>query len=181
MKKRSILIVGLLLTAALAWTAIAQPPAGGRGGFGRMREAQQNALTALQEQIAKFKAMMEQPRPQRNFQDMTQEERAKLREEFMKRREERLAIMNAMEQQIDTLKGSMQLAMEHRHATMQLEEILGSAKSENATATVAKIEKLMADRQKEFDDRITAIGLDPEWMQQMMERMNQMGQRRGPQ
>ncbi len=181
MKKRSILTIGVLLAMTVAWTALAQPPAaGGRGGFGRMREAQQNALTALQEQVAKFKAMMEQP-PQamqgRNFQDMTDEERTKMREEFTRRREEQQAIMAAMQKQIDTLKGGRQLIVEHQESLAPLKELLTSAQSEKATATAAKIEKLIADRQKQFEDKMAAMGYTPE----MLERMSQMGQRRGPQ
>jgi hypothetical protein len=174
MRKRSILVVGVLLTAVLAWTAIAQPPA---GGFGRMREAQQNALASLQEQVAKLKAMIDQA-PQgmqgRSFQDMTEEERTKLREEFTKRREEQRAIMAAMQQQMDILKGGRQLMVEHQEALTPLKDLLASAQSEKATATAAKIEKLIADRQKQFEDKMAAMGFTPE----MLERM---GQRRPPQ
>jgi hypothetical protein len=177
MKTRFIIVVGILLTMALAWMASAQPPAGARsGGFGRMREAQQQALVALQEQVAKLKAMMERP-PQgmqgRSFQDMTDEERAKMREEMTKRREEQAGIMVAMQQQMDTLKGGRQLMAEHEQSMAPLKELLASAQKEKATATAAKIEKLIADRQKQFEDKITAMGYT-------MERLQRMGQRRGP-
>ncbi|MEN6427093.1 MAG: hypothetical protein ABFE13_17195 [Phycisphaerales bacterium] len=175
MKKRSVLAVGVLLSVALAWTAIAQPPAG--GGFGRMREAQQNALTALQEQVAKLKAMTEQAQQAmqgRNFQDMTDDERTKMREEFTKRREEQAKIMASMQQQMDILKGGRQLMVEHQESLAPLKDLLASAQGEKATATAAKIEKLIAERQKQFDDKMAAMGYTPE----MLERMSQ---RRGPQ
>jgi len=175
MKKRSILAVGILLTAVLAWTALAQPPAG--GGFGRMREAQVNALTSLQEQVTKLKAMMDQA-PQgmqgRNFQDMTDEERTRLREDMTKRREEQRTIMATMQQQMDTLKGGRQLVTEHQESLAPLKDLLVSAQGEKATATAAKIEKLIADRQKQFEDKMAAMGYSAE----MLERMSQ---RRGPQ
>jgi len=179
MRRHSILAIGILLTAVLAWTAMAQPPAGGGpgGGFGRMREAQQNALTALQEQVTKLKAMFEQP-PQgmqgRNFQDMTDEERTKMREEMTKRREEQRTVMAAIQQQVDTLKGGRQLIVEHQESLAPLKDLLASAQGEKATATAAKIEKLIAERQKQFEDKMAAMGYSPE----MLERMSQ---RRPPQ
>jgi len=175
MKKRSIVVVGILLAVAMAWTAFAQPQGG--GGFGRMREAQQNALAALQEQIGKLKAMMEQGMQAmqgRNFQDMTDEERTKMREEMTKRREEQATIMASMQQQLDTLKGGRQLMTEHQAAMTPLKDLLASAQAEKATATAAKIEKLIADRQKQFEDKITAMGYT-------MEQLERMGQRRGQQ
>jgi len=172
MKKRSILVVGVLLTVALAWTAFAQPPG---GGFARMRETRQNALNALQEQVAKLKAMFEQqPAPGgRNFQDMTEEEQTKMREEMTQRREQQNAIMASIQQQLDTLKGGMTLAREHQQAMTPLNDLLASAKGENATATTAKIQKLIDERQKEFEAKMSAMGYEPEMMQRMMERMNQ--------
>lgn len=174
MRKRTILVVGVLLTVVLAWTAIAQPPAG--GGFGRMREAQQNALASLQEQAAKLKAMMDRA-PQgmqgRSFQDMTEEERTKLREEFTKRREEQRTIMTTMQQQMDILKGGRQLMVEHQEALAPLKDLLASAKSENATATAAKVEKLIADRQKQFEDKMAAMGFTPEMLERMSQRRPQ--------
>lgn len=175
MKKRSIVVVGILLAVAMAWTAFAQPQGG--GGFGRMREAQQNALAALQEQIGKLKAMMEQGMQAmqgRNFQDMTDEERTKMREEMTKRREEQATIMASMQQQLDILKGGRQLMTEHQAAMTPLKDLLASAQAEKATATAAKIEKLIADRQKQFEDKITAMGYT-------MEQLERMGQRRGQQ
>ncbi|MEN6333680.1 MAG: hypothetical protein ABFE01_05425 [Phycisphaerales bacterium] len=176
MNKRLAVGVGVLLTGALAWTAFAQP-GGGRGGFAQMREARVKAIAALQEQVGKLKAMTEQqPAARGNFQDMTDEERTKMREEMTKRQEEQTAIMAEIQKQLDTIKGGMQLVREQRQAMEPLNDLLASAKSENATATAAKIQKLIDERQKQFQDKMTAMGMDPEMVQRMMERG---GQRRG--
>ncbi|NLH42902.1 MAG: hypothetical protein GX448_13770 [Planctomycetes bacterium] len=176
MNKRLVLVVGVLLTGALAWSAFAQPQGGGRGGFGQMRETQLKAIAALQEQVGKLKAMMEQQPQMRNFQDMTDEERTKMREEMTARREQQTAIMAEIAKQLDTVKGAMQLAREQREAMTPLNDLLASAKSENATATAAKIQKLIDEKKKQFEDKMTAMGMDPEMVQRMMERG---GQRRG--
>lgn len=176
MNKRLVFVVGVLLTGALAWTAFAQPTGGGRGGFGQNREAQQKAIAAIQEQLGKLKAMMEQqPAARGNFQDMTDEERTKMREEMTKRREEQTAILAAIQQQVDTLKGARLMMTDHQAAMTPLKDLLASAQAEKATATVAKIEKLIAEKQKAFEEKVTAMG----YTMEQMDRMMQMGQRRG--
>ena len=181
MNKRLVLAVSVLLTGAVAWTAFGQPQGGGRGGFGRNREAQQKAIAAMQEDLCKLKAMLEQQPGAGgcNFQDMTDEERTKMREEMTQRREQQTAIMASLQQQMDTLKGGMQLATEHREAMTPLNELLASAKSEKATATAAMVQKLIDERQKQFEAKMTAMGYEPEMMQRMMERMGQGRGQRG--
>jgi len=176
MNKRLVLVGGVVLSGVLAWNAFAQP-GGGRGGFGRNREAQQKAIAAIQEQLGKLKAMTEQQPAAggTNFQDMSDEERTKMREEMTKRREEQTAIVAAIQQQVDTLKGARQLMTDHQAAMTPLKDLLASAQAEKATATAAKIEKLIAERQKAFEDKVTAMG----YTMEQMERMMQMGQRRG--
>jgi hypothetical protein len=107
---------------------------------------------------------------------MTDEERTKMREEMTARREQQTAIMAEIAKQLDTVKGAMQLAREQREAMTPLNDLLASAKSENATATAAKIQKLIDEKKKQFEDKMTAMGMDPEMVQRMMERG---GQRRG--
>ena len=175
MNKRLVSVVGVLLTGALAWSAFAQPAGGGRG-FGQMRETRLKAVAALQEQVGKLKAMMDQQPQMRNFQDMTDEERTKMREEMTARREQQTAIMAEIAKQLDTIKGAMQLAREQREAMTPLNDLLASAKSENATATAAKIQKIIDEKKKQFEDKMAAMGMDPEMVQRMMERG---GQRRG--
>ncbi len=175
MKKNvGIIIIAVVLTLAVAWAAFGQ--AGGQGGgqgrgFGQMREAQQKAIAALQEQLGKLKAMSEQTSGMqgRNFQDMSEEERTKMRDEFTKRREEQQKIMAAIQQQVDTLKGGRQLATEHQQAIAPLKEALASAQKENAKATAGMLEKLIAERQKQFDDKMAAMGYTPEQLERMMQ------------
>lgn len=168
MNKRLVFAVGILSIGAVAWTAFGQAGGAGRG-FGQMRETQQKAIAALQEQVGKLKAMMErQPSTQgRNFQDMTEEERTKMREEFTKRREEQTKIMADMQQQMDILKGGRQMATEHQAAMEPLKDLLASAQAEKATATAAKIEKLIAEKQKQYEEKMAAMGYTPEMIERM--------------
>ena len=174
MKKNvAVVTIAVVLTLAVAWAAFGQAGGGGGQGrgFGMNREAQQKALAALQEQLGKLKAMMEQaPGTQgRNFQDMSEEERTKMREEFTKRREEQQKIMAAMQQQMDTLKGGRQLATEHQQAMAPLKESLASAHKENAKQTAGMIEKLIAERQKQFEEKMAAMGIPADQLERMMQ------------
>jgi hypothetical protein len=175
MKKNvAIAIFAAVLVLAVAWSAFGQAAGGGQGGGQRgaqMREAQTKALAALQEQVAKLKAFIEQaPSMQgRNFQDMSEEERTKMREEMTKRREEQQKIMAAVQQQLDTVKGGRQLATDHQEAMTPLKDLLASAQKENAKETAAKIEKLIADRQKQFEAKMTAMGITPDQLERMMQ------------
>jgi hypothetical protein len=175
MKKSMIIAAGVLLTMTVAWAAYGQAGGGGgRGGMGQMREAQQKAMADLQEQIAKLKAMSDQAAKAmegRNFQDMSDEERTKMREEMTKRNEEQQKIFAAMQQDMDRLKGPRGMMTEHTAAMKPLEDLLATAKGENAKATVAAIEKVIAERNKQFEEKVTAMGYT-------MEQMQRMGQRR---
>jgi len=172
MNKQIIIILGIVLVLSVAWATFAQPPG---GGFGRMREAQTEALAALQDQVGKLKALMEQPMgtPGTSFQDMSDEERTKWREQRTQRREEQQKIMASMQQEMDKLKGAMVLMREHDEAMQPLKDVLASAEKENATETAGKVKELIAQRDKEFQEKMTAMGVTPEQMdryQQMMER-----------
>ncbi|MBM4024412.1 MAG: hypothetical protein FJ280_03270 [Planctomycetes bacterium] len=181
MKRSTILVVGALLVAAVAWTAYGQAGGGatrgGRGGFGAMGETQQKALAELQEQVAKLKAMSEraaQGSQDRSFQDMSEEERTKMREQMTQRMQEQQQILASMQQNLDRLKGGRQLLLEHNESLKPLQEALASAQKENAKATAKVLEQMVAQRQKQFEDKITAMGMT-------MEQLQRMGQRRQPQ
>jgi septal ring factor EnvC (AmiA/AmiB activator) len=105
----------------------------------------------------------------RSFQDMSEEERTKMREEMTKRREEQQKVMAAIQQQMDTLKGARQLMTEHQQAMTPLKDLLASAQKENAKATAGMIEKLIAERQKQFDGKMAAMGITPEQLERMMQ------------
>jgi hypothetical protein len=177
MKKLIIPAAGILLVLTLTWAAFGQ--AQGRGGarFGQMREAQVKAATDLQENAAKLKALMERPMGMqgRNFQDMSEEERTKMREEFTQRREEQQKLIAAMQQDLARLEGPRQMIVQEDEAVAPLKDILATAQKENAKDTTAKIEKLIAARQKALEDKLQAMGYDAS----MIERMRQGGGRRG--
>jgi len=173
MKRSTMIAAGILLSMTVAWAAFGQ--AGGGGGRGgQMRESQLKAMAALQEQVAKLKAMMDQAgqgMQGRSFQDMSEEERAKMREESTKRREEQAKVMASIQQSLDTLKGGRQLMTEHNESLKPLQELLATAQKENAKETASQIEKLIAQRQKQFEEKIAAMGMT-------MEQLQRMGQRR---
>jgi len=173
MKKNVVVfVIAVVLVLAVAWAAFGQAGGGGgRGGFGMNREAQQKAIAALQEQVAKLKAFIEQaPSMQgRNFQDMSEEERTKMREEMTKRRDEQQKIMTAIDQQVNALKGGRQLATEHLQMMTPLKDALASAQKENAKETAGMLQKLIAERQKQFDDKMAAMGYTPDQVERMMQ------------
>jgi len=181
MKRSTIIAASVLLTMTVAWAAFGQAQGGGarrggggRGGFG---EAQQKAMADLQEQMGKLKTMADQATKAmegRNFQDMSDEERTKMREEMTKRNEEQQKIFAAMQSAMDRLKGARGMMTEHTAAMKPLEDLLATAKKENAKETAAQIEKIIAERNKQFEEKVTAMGYT-------MEQMQRMGQRRGQQ
>jgi hypothetical protein len=170
MKKNVVVtIIAVVLVLAVAWAAFGQAAGGGGGQRGtQMREAQTKALAAIQESVAKLKSMMEaqaKAMEGRSFQDMTEEDRTKMRQQG----EERQKIMATMQQQMDTLKGGRQLATEHQQMMTPLKDALASAQKENAKETAAMLEKLIAERQKQFSDKMAAMGYTPEQLDRMMQ------------
>ena len=164
MKKQVVFVsvVATVLVVALAATA---QQGGGMERFRQRREAQMKALDTLQQNAAQLKAAMEassqRMRNRQSFQDMSEEERNKMREEFAARREEQRKLTGEMEQALLRLKGSTQLWAEYDESVAPLKELLASAQSEKATATAAKVEQLLAQHQKQFEDQLTALGYDP--------------------
>jgi len=172
MKKRWSAVIGLVLVLAITWVAFGQAGGGGQQRFAQMREAQMKAAAALQENAAKLRAMMDanaKAMQGRSFQDMTEEDRTKMREQ----RQEQQKLVAAMEQDLARLKGVRQMLTEEDQTVAPLKDILASAQKENAKETAAKVEKLMADRQKAFEDKVKAMGYDPSMLEQMRQRSRQ--------
>jgi hypothetical protein len=177
MKKNvAVFVVAVVLVLAVTWAAFGQAGGGGQGrGFGQMREAQQKALAGLQESIAKLKSMMDaqaKAMEGRSFQDMTEEDRTKMRQQG----EERQKIMATMQQQFDALKGGRQLAQEHLQVMTPLKDALASAEKENAKQTADTLRKVIADRQKQFEDKMTAMGYTADQIERMMQPRQQRQQ-----
>jgi len=163
MKKRFVLILAVATVLVVTLAAIAQQDQAGGQRFQQRREAQMKAADTLQQNAAKLKAAMEaQGRGMqgRNFQDMSEEERTKMREESTKRREEQTKLLADMTQALAQLKGAGPMWQEYDESVAPLKDLLASAQSEKATATAAKIEQVLAQRQKQFETKMTALGYD---------------------
>jgi hypothetical protein len=179
MKRSTIIAVGVLLTMTMAWAAFGQAGGGGRGkgrggGRGMMGgPAMQKAVAGLQEQVAKLKALVDENAKMmegKTYADLSEDERAKMKE----RSTEQQSLVTAIGQEVDRLR-FFQIAREHNTEMTALKEALASAEKEKAKDTVAKLNELIAARQKAFEARGEALGYTPE----QMERMGQMGGRRG--
>jgi hypothetical protein len=196
MKKHMIIGLSVALVLAVAWAAFGQattekkaekqaptqatPPAatqtqpgqgpGQRGGFAQMRENQTKAIASMQEQLGKLKALIEQAPPGRPAEGASQEEMTKMREEFTKRREEQRTIIASIQQELDTLKGARELMTEHNESMASLKELQASAEKEGAKDTVKKIGDMISQRQKQFEDKMAAMGYSPEQMQRFQQR-----------
>jgi hypothetical protein len=172
MKKNVVVLtIAVVLVLAVAWAAFGQAAGGGGQRGAAQREAQMKALAAIQEQVAKLKTLMEAPQGMqgRSFQDMSEEERTKMRDEFTKRRDEQQKVFASIDQELARLKGGRQLMTEHQQAMTPLKELLASAKKENAKETAGMLEKLIADRQKQFDEKMAAMGYTPDQLERMMQ------------
>ena len=136
---------------------------GQRQRFAQNREAQLKAAAALVEQTGKLKAALETPfsgmPADRSFQDLSEEERTKMRETMTKRREEQQQIAGAIEMELAKVKGSRQLQREQEEGAKELQAIREVAEKEQAKETLASIDKLIAKRQKAFEDKLTKLGL----------------------
>lgn len=170
MKRHLISIVSILVVLGLAWVSFGQPEgsagkrstaaAGKRSRRGMWRERQQKAVAAIEEQLAKIKTGMESFRTNRqSWQDLSEEERNELRGKFRKVGEERQKSIVLIEDQIAMLKGRRSLDREHEKSVGELNGVLELAKNEKATQTVAAIEKLVAGKNKQFEERMEKLDL----------------------
>jgi predicted RND superfamily exporter protein len=161
--KRYQIGVAVVVLVILAGLVVGQQQEQMRQRFQQMRESQQKAITTLQEDTGKLKAMMDQSaasmqnRP--DFQNMSEEERTKMREEFTKRREEQQKLIQSLEQQVMILKGGRQMATEHQDAMKELNEIKALADEEKATKTAERLGQYIEKKQKAFEELRTKLGL----------------------
>jgi hypothetical protein len=186
MKKCMIGGLAAAMVLTVAWAAWAQPQAGGagagqgpggggrgmggRGGFVN-REDQLKAIAALQEQAAKLKALVESmpAMPAGGFQDMTEEQRTKMRDTMQKIGEERPPIMAAIEKQVAVLKGARTLVTEFQQSSAELKALQELATKEKATETAKKIGDMIAAKQKKLEEDTKAMGVEPDRLQRMLE------------
>ena len=129
------------------------------------REEQLKAIATVEQELAKMKSGMESfpaAGGRERWQELSEEERNELREKFRKMREERQQSIVVIEKQISKLKGPRQLRTEHEESIAKLNAIRDVALKEEAKETVASIEKLIAEQQKQFEETLQKLGL-PQW------------------
>ncbi|MCX5639046.1 MAG: redoxin domain-containing protein, partial [Planctomycetota bacterium] len=135
----------------------------GRAFLGR--EEQLKVVAAIEEQIAKLKAVIEaQPGPEEfaKMRELPEEERTKLREKFARANEERQKAIEAIEQHIAKLKGERQRIEEQQKLIGELQAIRDLAVQEKAGETAKRIEQLIDRRRKEFEGKFPGLPERPE-------------------
>lgn len=174
MKRYLISTIAVLVVLSLTMSIYAQGQAGGgegRGGGrgagmrGRGTQRLQDAIAAIEAQLAALKKNVEaqaaMPRMGRGGQEgetPSEEEIAKMREQRTKMREQQQAAATAIEQQVKILKGN-QLQVEHQAEVDELQAIADSATKEKATATAKMVQDIIAKRTKAFEDMAEKLGI----------------------
>ncbi|MBE0537992.1 MAG: hypothetical protein IH624_20210 [Phycisphaerae bacterium] len=164
MKKCTIVVTAAALILAVTLAAVAQQDnAARRQSLQRGREAQQKAMADLEANVAKLKAIQEQPaqtmQNREQFQNMSEEERAKLRETFTQRRQQQVEIMQALQNSVAILEGGRQLRTDHRQAMAALQAAKDLAVEEKAAKAADAIQKIMDEKQKKYEETLTALGM----------------------
>ena len=119
----------------------------GRGGF-MSPEDQQKAIKAIEGELAKLKAA-QYTRPEGGFQNLSEDERAKLRENMTKVRQERQKALQTIIAQVARLQGRRQSAAGGGGQYLiisvgDLKPIQAAAKKEKAEETAQLLERLIA-------------------------------------
>lgn len=128
---------------------------------GMMREDQLKVIAAMEEQVAKLKALIEtQPGPEEfaKMKELSEEERTKLREKFAKAREGRQRAIEAIEQNIAQLRGERPRAEERQQLIDELQAIRDLARQEKAEGTAKRLEQLIDRQQKGPEGRAPGLG-----------------------
>lgn len=159
MKRLIIPTIGVLIVLIVAYVALGQEQEQRRQRWAQRREMQMKAIEAIQEHAAKLKASIEEStRSRENWQELSDDERAKLREQFRQRREEMNNILTTMEEQIMILKGPRTLREEQDKSIAELRELQGLAQKDNATETAKRIEEMITKHQQEFEQKLQKFG-----------------------
>ena len=179
MKRYIVSTIAVLVVLAVTLGLYAQPggEAGGgaRGGAGGARgggmgrgfggfvnpETVNAAVAAIEKELANVKKAMEiqVPMPEGGFQDMSEEDRTKMREAMQKRNEAMQSATAAIDQQLKVLKGGFQLRQELQTETDALQAIADSANKEKATETAKLINDLIAKKTKALEDTMEKLGI----------------------
>jgi peroxiredoxin len=115
------------------------------------REEQLNAIKMIEEQLAKLKADVEvmAPENRKPLQDLSEEERAALREKMMAAARDRRMAIRSIERELAKLSGPRRPEPDAREQIAELRKIHELAVKENATKTAERIEALIADIRRE--------------------------------
>jgi FKBP-type peptidyl-prolyl cis-trans isomerase len=161
----------------VAWAAFGQAQGGGgarRGGGaggagggrgGMMGPQMQKTVADLQEQVTKLKALVDagaKAMEGKTFQDMTDEDRAQMKE----RSTQQQAIMASIQQDVDRLR-MRQMATEYNQSMTALKDAQASAQKENAKETAQKLGQIIAEREKQMGEKVTAMGMTMDDIEKM--------------
>ncbi|MGD2093909.1 MAG: redoxin domain-containing protein [Phycisphaerales bacterium] len=119
--------------------------------FGLRKEEQLKAVEAIQEQLKKFKASLQNVDTEeaRELQEFSEEERAKFNEKMAQVARERQATIRSLERQITILRGPRQRSPEPRMPINELRAIYNQAIEEKAAKTAEHLSKLISQYQDE--------------------------------
>jgi peroxiredoxin len=127
-----------------------------RERFGRRsriigRQQQLEVVAAIQEQLDKLKAAIESidPEARRKIRELSQEERAELREKTAQALRQRVNAVQAIDRELDKLRMQRRIDGGPGANIRELREIHEIAVKENATKTAGSIEKLIARTQRQ--------------------------------
>jgi len=137
----------------------------GARGLRMGREEQLKAIEAIQEQVAKLKAVIEAmpgPEERSRWRDLSEEERTKLRERMGGVFRERQQAIGAIEEQIAKLRGPRPPSAESQERIRELRAIHALAVEEKAEKTAERLQRLIARYQRESGDRPREPGQRPE-------------------
>lgn len=148
MKKHLISIVAVLVVLAVVLVSFGQE-ARTRQGRGMGREDRLKAIGTIEAQLAKLKQEGERPAFNReSFQDMSEDERAKFREQMTKVRQEQQKIYQTIMGQLAGLQGRRQPAEEGAQylliTTADLKPIQEAAAKEKAEETGKLLDRMAA-------------------------------------
>jgi hypothetical protein len=123
---------------------------GGSRPRGMGRDAQLKSIKAIEAQVAKLKTTVEvgMPESREQLRDLSQEDRAKLREKMMKAMRERYTAIRAIEQELAKLKGPSRPATMSEARLNELRAIHKLAVREKATQTADRLDKLIMGYQR---------------------------------
>ena len=148
MKRYLISTVAVLMVLAIVLAAFGQSERGSRRGTRMSQEERLKAIKAIEGQLAKLKEARQMPRPTGRFADMSEDERAKFREQMMKVRQEQQKVFQIILTQVYRLQGRRQPAAEGAQYIIinvgDLKPIQAAAVKEKATETSQLIERLIA-------------------------------------